>query len=132
MVQVRTRLLFGDYNKMYQNVFPGAVDSTGTLVSISAYNNRNDRDNLFSQTDLTWRAAHRRRGSHAAGRGGAGTAGDVTTFRNTGYFDNIATTVTAPLDSPTISRAVTFRPERDGRRQPRPRDSRRCLLAGPG
>ena len=30
-VQVRNRLLFGDYNKMYQNVFPGAVDSTGTL-----------------------------------------------------------------------------------------------------
>ena len=41
---------------MYQNVFPGAVDSTGTTVSISAYNNRNDRDNLFNQTDLTWRA----------------------------------------------------------------------------
>ena len=46
-------MLFGDYDKMYQNVFPGSVDSTGTLVSISAYNNRNDRNNLFNQTELT-------------------------------------------------------------------------------
>ncbi|HTG50111.1 MAG TPA: TonB-dependent siderophore receptor, partial [Gemmatimonadales bacterium] len=109
MVQVRTRLLFGDYNKMYQNVFPGAVDSTGTLVSMSAYNNRNDRDNLISQTDLTWRAL-------TGGVGHTVLAGvelgrQVShNLRNTGFFDNVATTVTAPLDSPTISRAVTYRP----------------------
>lgn len=109
MVQVRTRLLFGDYNKMYQNVFPGAVDSTGTLVSMSAYNNRNDRDNLISQTDLTWRAL-------TGGVGHTVLAGvelgrQVShNLRNTGFFDNVATTVTAPLASPTISRAVTYRP----------------------
>ena len=56
-LQVRNRVLYGDYNKMYQNVFPGSVDSTGALVSISAYNNRNDRTNLFNQTDVTYRAA---------------------------------------------------------------------------
>ena len=109
MVQVRSRLLFGDYNKMYQNVFPGAVDSTGTLVSMSAYNNRNDRDNLISQTDLTWRAL-------TGGVGHTVLAGvelgrQVShNLRNTGFFDNVATTVTAPLASPTISRAVTYRP----------------------
>jgi len=90
-------------------VFPGAVDSTGTLVSMSAYNNRNDRDNLISQTDLTWRAL-------TGGVGHTVLAGvelgrQVShNLRNTGFFDNVATTVTAPLASPTISRAVTYRP----------------------
>ena len=31
-------------------------------------------------------------------------------LRNTGYFDNVATTVSAPLDDPTISHSITFRP----------------------
>jgi catecholate siderophore receptor len=51
-VTVRNRTLLGDYDKFYQNVFPGAV--TGSNVALSAYNNLNDRRNLFSQTDLIW------------------------------------------------------------------------------
>ena len=76
---------------------------------MSAYNNRNDRDNLISQTDLTWRAL-------TGGVGHTVLAGvelgrQVShNLRNTGFFDNVATTVTAPLASPTISRAVTYRP----------------------
>ena len=31
-------------------------------------------------------------------------------LRNTGYFDNVTTTVSAPLDDPTISHPITFRP----------------------
>jgi len=43
------------YDKFYQNVYPGsAVGASGTL-SISAYNNANDRTNFFNQTDLTTR-----------------------------------------------------------------------------
>jgi catecholate siderophore receptor len=108
-VQVRTRLMFGDYNKMYQNVFPGPVDSTGTTVSLSGYNNRNDRDNLISQTDLTWRAttgsvSHTLLAGLELGRQLSHN------LRNTGYFDNVATTVSAPLDDPTISHPITFRP----------------------
>ena len=108
-VQLRTRLLFGDYNKMYQNVFPGAVDSTGTTVELSGYNNRNDRDNLISQTDLIWRATtgkvnHTLLAGLELGR-------QVShNLRNTGYFDNVTTTVSAPLDDPTISHPITFRP----------------------
>jgi catecholate siderophore receptor len=108
-VQFRTRLLFGDYDKIYQNVFPGAVDSTGTNVSISGYNNRNDRNNLISQTDLIWRATtgtvnHTLLAGLELGR-------QVShNLRNTGYFDDVTTTVSAPLDNPTISRPITFRP----------------------
>jgi len=41
------------YDKFYQNVFPGgAVNAAGTMA-INAYNNANDRTNVFNQTDLT-------------------------------------------------------------------------------
>jgi catecholate siderophore receptor len=51
---LRNRTLFGDYDKFYQNVFPnGPVTAAGTVV-LGAYNSRNDRKNLISQTDLIW------------------------------------------------------------------------------
>ena len=58
-LSLRNRTLFGDYNKFYQNIFAGssviAADEDGPArVRLSAYNNRNDRRNLFSQTDLVW------------------------------------------------------------------------------
>ena len=51
-VTLRNRLSYGDYDKFYQNVFPGAVNAAGTTVAISAYNNATTRQNLFNQTDL--------------------------------------------------------------------------------
>jgi catecholate siderophore receptor len=107
-LQLRNRTLFGDYDKMYQNVFPGSVDSTGALVSISAYNNRNDRTNIFNQTELTYRVATGSVGHTLLG--GLEVGRQVSrNLRNTGFFDGTETTVTAPLDHPTISRPVTFR-----------------------
>ncbi|HUQ15722.1 MAG TPA: TonB-dependent siderophore receptor [Gemmatimonadales bacterium] len=108
-LQLRNRTLYGDYDKMYQNVYPGSVDSTGALVSISAYDSRNDRTNLFNQTELTYRIAtgsvtHTILGGIEVGR-------QVSrNLRNTGFFDGTETSVTAPLDHPTISRPLTFRP----------------------
>ena len=108
-LQVRNRTVYGDYNKVYQNVFPGSVDSTGALVSISAYDSRNDRNNLFNQTELTYRVAtgsvgHTLLGGIEAGR-------QVSrNLRSTGFFDGSETSVTAPLANPTISRPITFRP----------------------
>lgn len=53
----RSRTLFGDYDKFYQNIFPNsAVNSTGQ-VTLGAYNSRNDRRNLFSQNDLIWKGS---------------------------------------------------------------------------
>ncbi len=51
-VTVRNRTRYADYDKFYQNVFPGAVNAAGTMVAISAYNNDTQRENLFNQTDL--------------------------------------------------------------------------------
>ena len=51
-VSLRNRTLYGDYNKFYQNVFPGAIDATVKHGRISAYNNEQLRENVFNQTDL--------------------------------------------------------------------------------
>ena len=48
----QTRL--ADYDKFYQNVFPGAYTAANQRVAISAYNNLTQRRNLLNQTDLTF------------------------------------------------------------------------------
>ena len=52
---LRNRTLLGRYRKFYQNVYPTGYGRGAGLVTLGAYNNRNDRDNLFSQTDLVWK-----------------------------------------------------------------------------
>jgi catecholate siderophore receptor len=51
---LRNRTVFGDFDKFYQNIYPTGFNPTSDLVTLGAYNNRNDRRNLFSQTDLIW------------------------------------------------------------------------------
>ncbi|HEX8414140.1 MAG TPA: TonB-dependent receptor, partial [Sphingomicrobium sp.] len=58
-LSLRNRTLLGNYDKFYQNVFPSGivaprVGETGDQVALGAYNSRNDRKNLFNQTDLIW------------------------------------------------------------------------------
>ena len=106
--KLRNRTVFGDYDKFYQNVFPGAINAAASTVAITAYNNAQQRENLFNQTDLTFSFSsgtieHRFLTGMELGR-------QVTdNFRNTGYFDGTATTYNAPLADPTISIPVTFR-----------------------
>jgi catecholate siderophore receptor len=51
---LRNRTMFGDYDKFYQNIYPSNLDEATREVVLGGYNNRNDRRNLFSQTDLVW------------------------------------------------------------------------------
>ena len=57
---VRNRTLFGDYDKFYQNVFansavlPPDQNNPEEGVRLGAYNSKNNRRNLISQTDLIW------------------------------------------------------------------------------
>ncbi|GEL41711.1 ligand-gated channel [Methylorubrum extorquens] len=54
-VVMRSQSRIADYEKFYQNVFPGgAVNAAGTAVNISAYNSQTDRTNYFNQTDFTY------------------------------------------------------------------------------
>lgn len=105
----RNRTLFGDYDRFYQNYVPGVANAAGTLVTLTAYNNATHRRNLFNQTDLTYLVST---GSvrHTL-VGGFEFGGQRTeNLRNTGFFNNTATSVQAPFDNPTIDIPITFRP----------------------
>ena len=107
-LELRNRTRFVRYDKFYQNVFPGAVDAAGERVSIAAYNNGTLRDNLFNQTDLTYRRAT---GAvqHTLLLGAELGRQATDNVRQTGYFGDGATSTTVPFDQPTIAAPVTFR-----------------------
>ena len=110
-ITLKNRLSFGDYDKFYQNVFPGVVNAAGTSVAISAYNNATNRENLFNQTDLTLSTKTGRLG-HTLLVGTEFGRQETDNFRNTGYFiilgPNVAS-FAAPLSAPTISVPLAFR-----------------------
>lgn len=54
-LKLRGQFLYGDYDKFYQNVYPGSAVSAAGTLSLGAYNSGTDRENLFSQTDLIWK-----------------------------------------------------------------------------
>jgi catecholate siderophore receptor len=55
---IRNRTLYGHYDKFYQNIYGANFDEHAAPgqdeVVFDAYNSRNDRRNLISQTDLIW------------------------------------------------------------------------------
>ena len=111
-VVLRNRTRYADYDKFYQNVFPGsAVSADGSTLSLSAYNNDTRRQNFFNQTDLNITASS---GSikHVL-LAGAEFGHQVTNnFRNTGYFTALGPNVTSfavPVNAPTVSVPVTYR-----------------------
>jgi catecholate siderophore receptor len=107
-LRLRNHTLYAHYDRGYQNFVPGVVDPTKTLVSLSAYNNATERENVFNQTDLNFSLksgalTHNLLAGVEVGR-------QLTdNFRNTGFFNNTATSVQVPYSNPTISTPVTFR-----------------------
>ena len=105
----RSRTLLGDYAKFYQNVYPSGFKAATGLVTLGAYNNRNDRTNLFSQNDLVWN-------NRLAGIDQTLLAGfevgrqKSRNFRETGSFPNGNTT---PISDPTVDADVIFAPDAD-------------------
>ncbi len=57
-LSVRNVTSYVSYEKFYQNVYPGtALGAPGPgLVGIVAYNNETDRENIFNQTDFTYKS----------------------------------------------------------------------------
>ena len=107
-LSIRNRTLYGDYDRSYQNYVPGAVNAPRTTVALTAYNNATLRRNLFNQTDLIYSLPT---GTvHHTFLGGVELGRQLTdNFRNTGYFNNTATSFTAAFDQPAITTPVTFR-----------------------
>ena len=96
------------YDKFYQNTVPGAVNAAMTSVALSAYRSATDRVNLFNQTDLT---ATRRTGgvTHTVLMGAEYGVQGTDNFRETGYFNGTATSMSIPFDAPTVRAPVSFR-----------------------
>jgi catecholate siderophore receptor len=106
--QLRNRTMFGDYDRSYQNYVPGAVTADKTRVALSAYNNATKRRNIFNQTDLTFAfSTGRVRHTFLAGTELGRQLTD--NFRNTGFFNNTATSILVAYTQPTITTPVTFR-----------------------
>lgn len=107
-LNISNRAHFGDYDRGYQNFVPGAVNATRTQVALSAYNNATRRRNIFNQIDLTYIVSTGRI-KHTF-LGGAEIGRQLTdNFRNTGFFNNSATSILVSYDNPVISTLVTFR-----------------------
>lgn len=110
-VSVRNSSRYASYDKFYQNIFPGAVNAAGNQVAISAYNNANQRENLFNQTDLTF-SLNTGPLKHKFLTGMEFGRQENDNFRNTGYFTNVganATSVNVSLADPRYRGAVAFR-----------------------
>lgn len=109
---LRNSSRFASYSKFYQNIFPGAVNPSGITVSLSAYNNHTDRENLFNQTDLvlttdTGSIQHTLLAGLELGRQ------ETDNLRLTGYFTTISpttTSVSVPVITPRTTLPVTFLP----------------------
>jgi catecholate siderophore receptor len=114
---VRNGTIAADYKKFYQNVYPtggpfnGGVYPDDSLYNIGAYNHVTDRDNVFNQTDFTYKTPF---GGffHTIGFGtefGRQTGVDI---RNTGVFPNGTptgiNTITMNPFAPTYFGPVTF------------------------
>ena len=107
-ILIRNHSLLGNYDRFYQNFVPGAVNAASSQVTLTSYNNATDRTNFFNQTDVTSQVATGRfRHTLLAGAEFGHQLTD--NFRNTGFFNNTATSVLAPFENPTIFTPVTYR-----------------------
>lgn len=108
---LRNHFRIANYDKFYQNVYPGVVNATGTQVSISAYNNDTDRQNIFNQTDYIFdikqtNVTHRMLIGMELGNQ------DTQNYRETGYFGSPLSTSTSEMvsvDNPVPTMPIYYR-----------------------
>ncbi|HET7231133.1 MAG TPA: TonB-dependent siderophore receptor [Longimicrobium sp.] len=107
-VTVRNRARFADYDKFYQNSYPGAVNADASQVALSAYNHAIGRRNWFNQTDVI---GHATTGGvrHTLLVGAEVGRQRTDQVRNTGYYNNTATSFSVPFSEPTVTTPITFR-----------------------
>lgn len=114
---VRNGTMYATFNRGYQNVYPGngtlsgAVNTSDTSFNRAAYNNTTDRENIFNQTDFTYKTwtgpvFHTLTFGTEFGRQSG------LSFRNTGFFPGVggtlSNTITAnPFESAYLG-PVTF------------------------
>lgn len=110
-LNVRSQTRFADYKRFYQNVFPGSAVGTATdMLTLSAYNNSNDRQNIGNQTDWTKKFSFGPT-QHTFLFGTEFANQKSANARFTGFFTNtnLATSSLIPGSSPVSFQDVDFR-----------------------
>lgn len=112
---LRNATRYAVYDKFYQNVFPGAV--RGDVVSLGAYNQRTDRENLFNRTDLGF-TVQAGGATHALLAGIELGRQDTENFRQSGVFPAnsscqpgtppVTNSFCVPLDDPRYRGPIGF------------------------
>ena len=109
-LMLRNRTRWTTYDKFYQNVFANdSLRANGSEASLGGYNNSTDRDNLFNQTDVTYRLVS---GAIAQTLLVGAEVGRQRTdnFRNTAFFnDTNATRWLVDYATPQLDVPVAFR-----------------------
>lgn len=108
---VKNSTMYADFNRGYANVYPGsAADLTGPTptMSLSAYRNTTNRENLFNQTDFTYKT-YTGPVFHTIAFGTEFGRQTGLSYRETGFFPGNTTSLAGvnPFD-PTYFGAVTF------------------------
>ena len=109
----RNATIFAQYDKFYQNIYPGngplsgAVTPTQTSFNRAAYNNTTNRDNIFNQTDFFYKVFT---GPvfHSIAFGTEFGQQTGISLRNTGIFPNGTNTIVANPFAPTYFGPVNF------------------------
>lgn len=107
---VKNSTMYADFNRAYTNIYPGSAATvtgpgTGTM-NLSAYRNETDRENIFNQTDFTYKAFTGPVfhtvvfGTEFGRQTGLG-------YRETGSFSGSSTVAVNPFN-PTYFGPVTF------------------------
>lgn len=100
-----------DYDKFYQNVFPGAYTAASQRVSVSGYSNLTARKNYLNQTDLTF-SAETGSVSHEILVGAEFGRQETDNFRQTAYFLDVGPNATShfvTVQNPIYTGNVEFR-----------------------
>ncbi|HEX9932828.1 MAG TPA: TonB-dependent siderophore receptor [Allosphingosinicella sp.] len=107
---LRNRTQYADYDKAYQNIYPGDLNEATGMVSLSAYRDTTRRQNLISQTDLVWRTDTGGVG-HTLLLGFELGQQETVNRRLNGFFQpSDSATFNVSATAPTIDANIVFRP----------------------
>lgn len=102
-LRITNHTRYADYDKFYQNVFPGAYTAATNQVSVSGYNNLTTRENVFNQTDVTL-LAQTGAVNHTLLVGAEIGRQETDNFRETAYFTAVGPNATS--DFVTLSNPI--------------------------